>query len=109
MYRRFSLHYCILAALTLAVCGAPGVAVPTASKAAPISNQKGTPVTRTYYIAADEVEWDYAPSGVNLIAGRPFNDEEKKYMEPGPTLIGRRLKKAQYREYTDGTFKTLKP
>src|SRR3954447_8215705 len=28
--------------------------------------------TRVYYIAADEVNWDYAPAGRNVIAGRPF-------------------------------------
>jgi manganese oxidase len=66
------------------------------------------PPTRTYYIAADEVEWDYAPSGMNLAAGRPFNDIEKLFMEPGPTVVGRRVKKALYREYTDENFTTLK-
>src|SRR4051812_47177502 len=33
-------------------------------------------VTRTYYIAADEVKWDYAPSGSNQITGQPFGDVE---------------------------------
>ena len=68
-----------------------------------------TPVTRAYFIAADEVEWDYAPSGTNLAEGRPFNADEKAFMEPGPTVIGRKVKKALYREYTDETFSTLKP
>ena len=31
-------------------------------------------VTRTYYIAADEVAWDYAPSGINEISGEPFGE-----------------------------------
>lgn len=26
--------------------------------------------TRTYYIAADEIMWDYAPDGINKITGR---------------------------------------
>ena len=65
--------------------------------------------TRIYYIAADEVVWDYAPSGTNQAEGRPFDEVEKKWMEPGPTVIGRKAKKAIYREYTDDTFKTLKP
>ena len=67
------------------------------------------PTTRTYYIAADDVEWDYAPTGTNLTEGRPFNEDEKAFMEAGPTVIGRKAKKAIYREYTDATFKTLKP
>lgn len=65
--------------------------------------------TRTYFIAADEVIWDYAPSGTNQAEGRPFDEVEKKWMEPGPTVIGRKAKKAIYREYTDATFTTLKP
>ena len=65
--------------------------------------------TRTYFIAADEVVWDYAPSGTNQAEGRPFDDVEKKWMEAGPTMIGRKAKKAIYREYTDATFTTLKP
>jgi FtsP/CotA-like multicopper oxidase with cupredoxin domain len=73
------------------------------------ARQSVPPATRTYYIAADEVEWDYAPTGTNLTEGRPFNDDEKAFMVPGPTVIGRKAKKALYREYTDDTFKTLKP
>lgn len=29
--------------------------------------------TRTYYIRADEVVWNYAPLGRNMISGRPFD------------------------------------
>ncbi len=65
--------------------------------------------TRTYYIAADELVWDYAPTGTNLSEGRPFNDVERPWMEPGPHVTGRKAKKALYREYTDDTFKTLTP
>ena len=28
--------------------------------------------TRTYYIAADEVKWDFAPTGINQMTGKPF-------------------------------------
>ncbi len=65
--------------------------------------------TRTYYIAADEVTWDYAPAGKNIIAGRPFVGLEEIWTRRGPTQIGTKYKKAVYREYTDSTFKTLKP
>ena len=66
-------------------------------------------VTRTYYIAADEVVWDYAPSGANLITGREFGEEENHWMASGPTRVGRVYKKAVYREYKDSTFATTKP
>jgi manganese oxidase len=63
---------------------------------------------RTYYVAADEVEWDYAPSGLDQITGKPFEGMAKMYMEHGPHRIGHLYKKALYREYTDETFSKLK-
>ena len=65
--------------------------------------------TSTYYIAADEVEWDYAPSGKNGITGQPFSGIDARYMVSGPARVGRVWHKAIYREYTDSSFKTLKP
>jgi len=64
--------------------------------------------TRTYYVAADEVQWDYAPSGRDEAMGMPFDDIAKGFAESGPHQIGRVNKKAMYREYTDATFSTLK-
>lgn len=32
--------------------------------------------TRRYYIAADEVEWDYAPSGNDVMDGIPLDKSE---------------------------------
>jgi hephaestin len=64
---------------------------------------------RTYFIAADEVEWDYAPAGSNLVTGLPFDDVANVFMANGPNRIGRKYKKALYREYTNGTFSALKP
>jgi FtsP/CotA-like multicopper oxidase with cupredoxin domain len=96
-----------VAVLTLTGCAGPRNE--HAAGVVPVSVSAASPTTRTYYIAADEVDWDYAPNGTNLIDGRPFNDEEKKFMEPGPTVIGRRVKKALYRDYTDDRFTALKP
>ena len=86
--------------------------------------------TRTYYIAADEVEWDYAPGGRDQITGALF-DTSEVFVRPPPlsaplyvnvkrerydagflgglTGIGRVYKKALYREYTDSTFSEPKP
>ena len=63
---------------------------------------------RTYYVAADEVNWDYAPSGRDEAMGRPFDALQKGYAESGPHQIGPVYKKAIYREYTDDTFTVLK-
>jgi FtsP/CotA-like multicopper oxidase with cupredoxin domain len=75
------------------------------------STLRGGPTgqTRTYYIAADEVTWDYAPGGVNQITGKPFGDAESQWVARGPHRLGKVLKKALYREYTDATFTQLKP
>ena len=64
--------------------------------------------TRTYYIAADEVIWDYTPSGKNQITGKDFDQFQSIFTKPAPTLIGSKSKKALYREYTDSSFSTLK-
>ena len=76
----------------------------------------GTPIeavapilTRTYYMAADEIQWDYAPSGINQITGQPFTDEQNVFVQNGPDRIGKTYIKAQYREYTDAAFAMLKP
>jgi FtsP/CotA-like multicopper oxidase with cupredoxin domain len=65
--------------------------------------------TRTYYIAADEVAWDYAPSGKNLITGEAFDDTANVFVQAGPDRVGHVYMKSLYREYTDATFTTLKP
>ena len=66
-------------------------------------------VTRTYYVAADKVAWDYAPSGENQITGEEFGEAENVFVGSGPDRIGRTYYKALYREYTDASFTTLKP
>ena len=65
--------------------------------------------TRTYYIAADEVDWDYAPGGINKMMGMKFEGYSKVFVEKGPHRIGTVYRKAIYREYTDDTFAQLKP
>src|SRR5271156_467192 len=64
--------------------------------------------TRTYYVAADEVQWDYTPSGRDEAMGMEFDEVGKAFTQSGPHRIGHVYKKAIYREYTDATFSTLK-
>ena len=64
--------------------------------------------TRTYYIAADPVDWDYAPEGVSEISGKPFNHDEDVFVGQGKHRIGKTYRKALYREYTDNSFSELK-
>src|ERR1700735_1870187 len=56
--------------------------------------------TRHYYIAAEDVTWDFAPSGRDLIHGGII---------PRPWTSQTKWPKTRYIEYTDSTFSTLKP
>lgn len=64
--------------------------------------------TRTYFIAAIELAWDYAPANRNEITGKPFEEAAKVFVQAGMERIGKVYRKAVYREYTDGTFTKLK-
>ena len=67
--------------------------------------------TRTYYIAADEVNWNYAPTGMNVITSMPLSDDEKAavYTISGKDRIGSTYLKCLYRGYLDGTFTKKQP
>lgn len=65
--------------------------------------------TRTYYIAADEVDWNYAPADHDHMTGKPYDERARYYTEKGPGRIGPIYRKAVYHEYTDASFTTLKP
>jgi len=64
--------------------------------------------TRTYYIAADEAAWDYVPGGRDEIAGRAYADTAF-FSKATPRPVSTLYRKVLYREYTDSTFRTLKP
>ncbi len=81
-------------------------ALPASLHAAPAAHAGKT---RTYYVAADEVQWDYAPSGRDEAMGMPFDANAKGFVETSANHIGRVYKKAVYHEYTDATFTTIKP
>jgi hypothetical protein len=96
---RLGLSCIVVAGSAVAVLGCESVG----------ASQRSQSTTHTYYIAADEVAWDYAPSGLDQITGRPFDEIGRIFMQSGPDRIGRVYKKALYREYTDETYTTLKP
>jgi FtsP/CotA-like multicopper oxidase with cupredoxin domain len=102
--------------LIWAVClfGLGGLAQLAATSARPRPQPQQNPptaggVVRTYYIAAEETEWDYAPLGIDMMTGKPFEGTAAAYTQPGPNHIGHVYRKAVYREYTDDTFATRKP
>lgn len=55
---------------------------------------------RHYYIAAEDVTWDYAPSGRDLLYGRPVPQSWAAHLQ---------WTKTRYIEYTDATFSVRKP
>ena len=61
-------------------------------------------IVRTYYIAAEEVEWDYAPDGRDGMMGMEFTDEQKVFVESGPSRIGHIYRKARFIGYLDEGF-----
>jgi FtsP/CotA-like multicopper oxidase with cupredoxin domain len=102
------------------------------------SNSTPAPgVTRTIFIAAEDVAWDFAPTGVNQIAGAPFANYTGALAAEEPTVptmtrriafdnvssaadpvnftadpaaiqVGTKYRKTLYFEYTDSTFTTRK-
>jgi FtsP/CotA-like multicopper oxidase with cupredoxin domain len=68
------------------------------------------PVTRTYFVAADPVDWDYAPDGAAPVTGLPPRPPEAGpavYTQPARNRIGHVFRKSLFRAYTDDTFATL--
>ncbi|MDZ4661020.1 MAG: multicopper oxidase domain-containing protein [Pseudomonadota bacterium] len=55
--------------------------------------------TRKYYVAAEHVEWDYAPLGLDPLENKPV---------PVPWGSKTKYQKVRYIEYTDDTFKSKK-
>lgn len=94
--------------VTLMLCLAWAMLISHFARAA-AAPAPATGKTRVYYVAADEVEWNYAPSGRDEAMGMPFDAIARTFTESGPHQIGSVYKKAIYREYTDGTFTKLKP
>jgi manganese oxidase len=89
--------FCLLGGLALCVFTLPIYAQDTAAK-----------TVHTYYVAADEVDWNYTPLGVDKMMGMEFTGYSKVFTERGPHRIGSTYRKALYREYTDETFTKLK-
>ncbi|KAL1963548.1 hypothetical protein VTN77DRAFT_7993 [Rasamsonia byssochlamydoides] len=65
-------------------------------------------VVRTYFVAAQEVTWDYAPTGYNNWLGVPF-DFSPRAQAANYTVFGTKWQKAVYRAYTDATFTVPAP
>ncbi|XP_035508690.1 ceruloplasmin isoform X1 [Morone saxatilis] len=65
-------------------------------------------VTREYFFRIEEVSWNYAPSGMNIIQNRTLQEDEEAsvFLKKGPQRIGPTYKKAVYKQYSDATYRT---
>jgi hephaestin len=100
----------VWAVVLIAVGGLAQLAATSAARQADAGATGGR--VRTYYVAAEEVDWDYAPLNVDMTTGatgKPFEGAAMAYTQTGPNHIGRIYRKAIYQEYTDATFTTRKP
>jgi manganese oxidase len=77
-----------------------GLPAPTNTPALPAGGK-----LRTYFIAAEEVDWHYVPAGDVL--REPFCGDPDAFLQTPPGRIGQQYRKAIYRGYTDATFQRL--
>lgn len=76
------------------------------------AHERMTGNNRTYYIAAEEIEWEYAKGHHDFVRGGSLDDpnnEGNAFVKSSETLIGSKYIKAVYRAYTDDTFTTPMP
>ena len=66
---------------------------------------------RRYYIAAEEVAWNYVPSSWDNWLGVPIGESPRANITgiTAPGSLGTTWQKALYRGYTDASFTTLSP
>ena len=97
----------VLAAIAVLLLGTGpdrSAALPAPAKPSTAPSPAKSGVVRTYYIAADEVNWDYTPQGRKSPA---FLGELRRTRQA--RVPARVYHKAMYREYSDTTFQKLKP
>ncbi|HVE25558.1 MAG TPA: multicopper oxidase domain-containing protein [Sporichthya sp.] len=85
-----------------ASASAPSQPAAAEGSAAPTSGG----ATRTYYLAADPVRWNYAPDGRNQITGEAFDEDAEVFVGTQEGRIGPSFDKCLYRAYGDDSFGT---
>ncbi|MBM3485577.1 MAG: hypothetical protein FJX67_02930 [Alphaproteobacteria bacterium] len=61
---------------------------------------------RRYFIAIEEIDWDYAPAGRDQMMGMGFHGDQRVFVTRSANRTGRVYRKVLYREYTDASFTT---
>ena len=124
-----SLALVVVAALGLSLAPAAGGPAARSEGASPWhegSRDTAQSETHTYYVAAEPVAWDYAPSGRDRLTGARFDTTSARFpgkprseyvrypnavetnyapgLQEGLETVGHVYRKVLYREYTDSTF-----
>ncbi|XP_044090901.1 hephaestin isoform X5 [Neovison vison] len=62
--------------------------------------------TRVYYLAIQDVQWNYAPKGRNIIRNQTLDDNTvaSSFLKSDKNRIGSSYKKTIYKEYRDGSY-----
>lgn len=75
------------------------------------NNYLPTGKTREYFIAAEDILWNYGPSGIDNDTGKSLTEPgsySEIFFKKGPTTIGGEYWKVKYVEYMDSSFQTVK-
>ncbi|KAF3813087.1 hypothetical protein GH733_000019 [Mirounga leonina] len=62
--------------------------------------------TRVYYLGIQDVQWNYAPKGRNVIMNQTLDNDTvaSSFLKSDKNRIGRSYKKTIYKEYRDGSY-----
>jgi hypothetical protein len=85
----------------------PALTLPAGTSPLPEQPQQqpGQAPAQRYFIAAEAVEWDYAPLGLDGCTGEAFGEGARVFVERvNGSTIGSRYLKALYVQYTDESF-----
>jgi Multicopper oxidase len=76
-----------------------------------LADNTSAATTRTYFVAAEETLWDYAPSyPINPMHQGEFSEHKKVFVEgDDKTRIGHKYYKARFIEYKGNSFTAIKP
>lgn len=64
---------------------------------------------RAYFIAAEEVDWDFCPTRRDEMMGMPLTEDEDVFVRKGRDRIGSVYRMIRYTGFADATFKTRLP
>ncbi|XP_012589373.1 PREDICTED: hephaestin isoform X1 [Condylura cristata] len=61
---------------------------------------------RVYYLGIQDVQWNYAPKGRNVITNQPLDSDivASSFLKSDKNRIGSSYKKTIYKEYRDGSY-----